>query len=273
MPIRLPSLLAITAAMVAALTLSACGTSPMAEPPPPSATTVQPARLEAALVAHTWKLVSARDNDGRYMSALFPANSKPVTFNFAEGRISIQGGCNVRGGAFQINSAYQLAVGQTVSTMMACEPTLMAVDKAITAALAKPLDLRIEMTTPPSMTLLTAANETLVFTGERTLESQHGKPTRMFLEVAPQKVACNHPLMPNAQCLQTREITFNEQGLRVGEPGPWQVFQGDIQGFNFEPGYRSVLRVDRFTRANPPADASRYIFVLDMQVETARVAK
>ncbi len=101
MPIRLPSLLAITAAMVAALTLSACGTSPMAEPPPPSATTVQPARLEAALVAHTWKLVSARDNDGRYMSALFPANSKPVTFNFAEGRISIQGGCNVRGGAFQ----------------------------------------------------------------------------------------------------------------------------------------------------------------------------
>ena len=129
------------------------------------------------------------------------------------------------------------------------------------------------MTTPPSMTLLTAANETLVFTGERTLESQHGKPTRMFLEVAPQKVACNHPLMPNAQCLQTREVTFNEQGLRVGEPGPWQVFQGDIQGFNFEPGYRSVLRVDRFTRANPPADASRYIFVLDMQVETARVAK
>ncbi|MBP7421762.1 MAG: META and DUF4377 domain-containing protein, partial [Burkholderiaceae bacterium] len=243
MPIRLPSILAITAAMVAALTLSACGTSPMAEPPPPSATTVQPARLEAALVAHTWKLVSARDNDGRYMSALFPANSKPVTFNFAEGRISIQGGCNVRGGAFQINSAYQLAVGQTVSTMMACEPTLMAVDKAITAALAKPLDLRIEMTTPPSMTLLTAANETLVFTGERTLESQHGKPTRMFLEVAPQKVACNHPLMPNAQCLQTREVTFNEQGLRVGEPGPWQVFQGDIQGFNFEPGYRSVLRV------------------------------
>ena len=120
---------------------------------------------------------------------------------------------------------------------------------------------------------VTTANETLVFTGERTLESQHGKPTRMFLEVAPQKVACNHPLMPNAQCLQTREVTFNEQGLRVGEPGPWQVFQGDIQGFNFEPGYRSVLRVDRFTRANPPADASRYIFVLDMQVETARVAK
>ena len=58
----------------------------------------------------------------------------------------------------------------------------------------------------------------------------------------------------------------------MGEPGPWQVFQGDIQGFTFEPGYRSVLRVDRYTRANPPADASRYIFVLDMQVETARVA-
>ncbi|MBP8230369.1 MAG: META domain-containing protein, partial [Xylophilus sp.] len=42
--------------------------------------------------------------------------------------------------AVPFKSAYQLAVGQTVSTMMACEPTLMAVDKAITAALAKPLD-------------------------------------------------------------------------------------------------------------------------------------
>lgn len=275
MQTRLTPFLALTAAIAATFTLSACGSGPApanfgAQQP---GSMVQPGGVYAVLLAHTWKLESARDNDGRHLSALFPSPTKPVKLSFTNGRIGITGGCNSRGGSFQINSADQLEVGQMISTMMACEAPLMAADKAITAALAKPADVRIDKGTPPRMTLLTTTGDTLVFVGERTLESQHGKPTRLFLEVAPQKVACNHPLMPNAQCLQTREVTFNEQGLRVGEPGPWQVFQGDIQGFNFEPGYRSVLRVDRFTRANPPADASRYIFVLDMQVETARVAK
>ena len=269
MQMRFTPLLAISAAIAATLSLSACSSGPAASTPPTAA--VQPAHLEATLVAHTWKLESAKDSQGRHMSALFPSTTKPLQLSFADGRVGIQGGCNTRGGGFQMNSAGQLVVGQMVSTMMACEAPLMAADKAITAVLAKPADVRVDKNTPPRMTLVSAANDTLVFVGERTLESLHGKPTRIFLEVAPQKVACSHPLMPKAQCLQTREITFNEQGLRVGAPGPWQAFYGDIQGFNFEPGYRSVLRVDRYTRANPPADASRYIFVLDMRVETQKM--
>ncbi len=268
MSMRRAPLFALTAIVASTLVLSACSSpSTGATMPPPATATPAPAVLNS----NHWGLQSATNAQGQRINEFFPSTTKPLTLNFVDGRVNVTGGCNVRGGAYRIDSG-KLVVGPMPSTMMACEAPLMNADKAITNALSQPAAITVQQGTPATLTLVTATNDKLVFTGTPTLASQHGAPTRIFLEVAPQKVACNHPLMPNAQCLQTREIKFNEQGLRVGEPGPWQVFQGDIQGFTFAPGYRSVLRVDRYTRANPPADASRYIFVLDMQVETARVA-
>ena len=273
-PVKPLSLIALTTIAASTLVLSACSspsTGANVSTSAPASASASAGVSSAVLTGHHWALQSATNVQGQRIDAFFPSPAKPMTLNFAEGRVNIAGGCNLRGGAYQINGG-QLVVGPMPSTMMACEPPLMAADKSMANALAQPAAITVQPGTPATLTLVTATNDKLVFTGTPTLASQHGAPTRVFLEVAPQKVACNHPLMPNAQCLQTREIQFNEQGLRVGQPGPWQVFQGDIQGFTFEPGYRSVLRVDRYTRANPPADASRYIFVLDMRVETARVA-
>ncbi len=278
MHMRLSPMLAAVAAIAATLTLSACGTGPAAGPAtnapapqqPPAA--VQSANLSSALVAHTWTLESAKDAQGKRMDALFTSPARPVKLSFTGGRIGIQGGCNSRGGGFQVNAADQLVVGQMVSTMMACEAPLMAVDKALTDVFAKPAQLRMDKGTPPRMTLVTAANETLVFTGTRTPESLYGAPTQIFLEVGPQKVACNNPMMPNAQCLQVRERKFDAQGLPSGTPGPWQPLNGTIEGFTHEAGYSSVLRVKRFNRQPVPADASAYLMVLDLVVET-RIAK
>lgn len=41
-----------------------------------------------------------------------------------------------------------------------------------------------------------------------------------------------------------------------------QLFYGTIKGFAFEPGYRQLLRVERFTVKNPPQDGSAYEYRL-----------
>ncbi len=75
-----------------------------------------------------------------------------------------------------------------------------------------------------------------------------------------------HPLMADAQCLQVRSLEFNAQGLKQNV-GPVKAFD-TIQGFEHRAGERNVLRLKRFTNPNPPADASRYVYVLDMVVES-----
>ena len=69
----------------------------------------------------------------------------------------------------------------------------------------------------------------------------------------------------------TLATMFDENGLRVGEPGEWQNFYDEIEGFTHQPGTRNVLRVNRYTVANPPADGSSQAFVLDMVVESELV--
>ena len=120
--------------------------------------------------------------------------------------------------------------------------------------------------------LTNAAGDRLVFHGTPTPATRFGGPAeRVFLEVAPETQPCSHPLIPDKQCLQTREIVFGEDGLRVGEPGEWQNFYGEIEGFTHQTGTRNVLRLDRYTLANPPADGSAHAYVLDMVVESELV--
>jgi hypothetical protein len=160
-----------------------------------------------------------------------------------------------------------------VSTMKACEAAPAAADRALAALFAQPLQARVEPGEAPTLRLTAAQGATLGFTGQRTPESLYGAPTRIFLEVAPQRVACTPALMPPTTCLQVREIRYDDRGLRVGEPGPWQAFYGTIEGYTHEPGVRNVLRIKRFERPRPPADASRYVHVLDLVVESEVVER
>jgi hypothetical protein len=41
-----------------------------------------------------------------------------------------------------------------------------------------------------------------------------------------------------------------------------EAFYGDIEGFEFQPGFRQRLLVERLTLNNPPADASSYRYRL-----------
>jgi len=73
--------------------------------------------------------------------------------------------------------------------------------------------------------------------------------------------------------LQVRERRFDKQGLRIEPPDEWRAFYGGIDGYTHTAGVRNVLRINRYKRAKTPADASSYLYVLDLVVESETVSK
>jgi heat shock protein HslJ/uncharacterized lipoprotein NlpE involved in copper resistance len=230
------------------------------------------ASLLPELQDHRWTLQTATDADGKPVDALL-VPGHPFVIHLAGERIGVEGGCNQLSGSWHLNPPNQLQVGPLASTMKACEAPLMAADKAMSLLLAQPLQASIEPGQAPTLRLLSSERQTLSFVGQRTPQSLYGAPTRIFLEVAAQRVACTPTPMPPTTCLQVRERRFDDKGLRVGEPGPWQTFYGEIEGYTHQPGVSNVLRINRFTRPQPTADASAYVYVLDLAVESRIVDK
>ena len=64
-------------------------------------------------------------------------------------------------------------------------------------------------------------------------------------------------------------MKFDDKGLKQGEPGKFENFYGNIEGYTHEDGVRNVVRVKRYEVKNPPADAPSQAYVLDMVVESA----
>jgi len=148
----------------------------------------------------------------------------------------------------------------------------MARDAAISERLPGKLQARLQRD-PERLTLTTSAGDVLAFDGEPTAETRYGGPGETaFLEVAAQTRPCSHPLIPDMQCLQVREVFYDDKGLKTGTPGEFGNFYDGIEGYTHEPGVRNVLRVKRFKRDPAPADASDTVYVLDMVVESETVA-
>ncbi len=261
------------------LALAGCPKPADETPTPPAA--VAPAAASAApadgtlLPKYHWRLASATDAQGQRIDALFARPDKPVTLDFRDGRLGISNTCNRMGGSYTLADG-SLTAGRLMSTKMACaDAALMALDDEV----GKRLEGTLELATTtagdaPTLTLTTATGDTLAFTGEPTAETRYGGPgERVFLEVAADTKPCNHPLIPDMQCLQVREIQYDDKGLKIGAPGEFQHFYDSIEGYQHEPGIRNVLRVDRYTVENPPADASNRAYVLDMVVESANEKK
>lgn len=263
-----------------ALLLPACTTAPSTQDASASTSSDADASMDApsgalakTLGEYRWRLESATDAQGRRIDALFPAADRALTLSFADDRVGVEGGCNRMGGAYTLDAQGRLRVARMNATMMACAPPLMAADAAISERLAGPLDARIEESAPPRLRLVAASGETLLFAGEATAETRYGGPGQvMFLEIAPQRVACSHPLIPDHRCLSAREVRYGADGVEQGPRGEWRPLYEDIEGYDFTEGTRNVLRVKRFERSDVPADASSTVYVLDMMVESETVA-
>jgi heat shock protein HslJ/uncharacterized lipoprotein NlpE involved in copper resistance len=228
--------------------------------------------LGEMLQDHRWMLVNATGANGQRLDALFPDPERSFAFEFAESRLHAQGGCNGFRGAFQIDDDGLLEVTGGMSTMMACPTPLMEADAALAALMAGTLEPVLVRGAQPTLVLLTQGSDALVLRGELTPEAQFGAPTRIFLEIAAQTVECEGSPRADGRCLQVRELTFDEQGLRVGEPSEWRTFTADIEGYEHEPGIRNVLRVNRFQPAAGPEVPAGPVYVLDLVVQSEVVA-
>ena len=241
----------------------------------PVLTLVAPApqggNVQQQLEKYRWTLVSATDVNNHRIAGLPPGKEHPVVLSFTGSRLSVQGPCNRLSGGYQVTAANQLTVTAGASTRMACDPALMHADDALFGMMAKPL--QFQMTGRPSarLRLVSPGNGTLIFSGERTPESLYGPATTVFLEIAPQSIACPNPPSPNTRCLQYRERHYDEKGLAVGAPGEWKPLTFNIEGFTHREGERNVLRVKQFQRPASAGAAPSNIYVLDLVVETETV--
>lgn len=243
-----------------------------------AAPTAAPVSAPTAAVADTallpkyhWRLTAATDAQDKRLNTLLVQPDKPVTLDFRDGRVGVSNTCNRMGGSYTLADG-SLTAGRLMSTKMACaDAKLMALDDEVGKRLEGTLKIATTASgDAPTLTLTTAAGDTLTFSGEPTAETRYGGPgERAFLEVASETKPCSHPLIPDMQCLQVREIQYDDKGLKVGTPGEFQNFYDRIEGYTHEPGIRNVLRVDRYTVKDPPADASNRAYVLDMVVESA----
>lgn len=252
-------------------------TPPAAEPAPATAPTPPPATAPASTVdanllgGHHWLLQQAVDAKGQRIEALFARADKPVQLDFNQGRINVSNTCNRIGGGYRLDGT-NLIVSDLASTMMACvDKKLMALDQEVSKRLQG--TQAAGLTADGSLTLTSTGGDVLTFRGEPTAETRFGGPGEIaFLEIAPESKPCTHPLVPNRQCLQVREVFFDANGLRTGAQEGWQPLYQDIEGFTHEEGTRNVVRVKRFVAKNPPADAASVAYVLDMVVESEKVA-
>lgn len=263
--------IALTAATL--LGLTACNTTT------PSASAMNDASLNKTLQAFHWDLDRADDPSGRTLPAFTAlAPQRIVRLSFVQGekpgdqRVIVNNLCNALGAGYHLHGI-DITVSRPVSTMMACpDPQLMQLEQAVAAQIGRATRVHLAQdANPPRLMLQFNDGSRWHMVGKPTDATRYGGAGEtLFLEVGPQLQPCSHGVVRNAQCMQVREVKYNSAGIKTST-GEWSHFYGHIEGFTHEAGTRNVLRVKRYIIQNPPADASRHAYVLDMRVESERV--
>jgi len=277
-----PSLHALhpAAAALCLALLGGCAPSSWQGPsvPPTAAPTPRPTSAAPLLMGHHWRLVHVQDAQGHEQAGWKPTGpgveGRYVQLDFTnEGMLSVQNLCNQLAGRYTIDGS-RILVEQVISSMRACaNRPLMELEQRVANRLTQIASWQLHTSTdaaPPTLTLVFQDAGRWELQGQPTPATLYGSPgTREFLEVAPQRESCTG--VAPRQCLKVRKVQYDSRGLKT-EVGPWELFYSDIEGYRHEPGVRNILRVQRYERRNVPADASRYVYLLDMVVESETVA-
>jgi heat shock protein HslJ len=227
-------------------------------------------RAVAVLPRQQWRLSTATDAKGQRIDALLVRADKPLQLEFQRsGKVAIGNACNAISGPYKFRGR-AIELGPYAATKMACaDPKLAALDAEVGTRLQGDFTYRMAVGAAPAIELRSSRGDMLVFLGSDTADARFGGPgERVFLEVAADTKPCSDPLIPDKQCLQAREIKYDDKGLKIGTPGAFGNFHDTIEGYRHEAGVRKVLRLQRYTRKQVPADASKYAYVLDMVVES-----
>ena len=118
-----------------------------------------------------------------------------------------------------------------------------------------------------TMTLTACSNTGGGGPGPNAPQAQSGNsPSHIFLEVGPQRKACNLGREYGTQCLQVRVLRYDSNGLQTFT-GPWEDYFGEISGYKHEAGVSNVLRMNRYQGKNSAG------YVLDKVVSSTAESK
>lgn len=222
------------------------------------------------LTAYHWSIDQAINANGHSDAQWLRADStRTATLSFSKNSLGISGLCNAMGADYRVEGS-NIEIARVVSTMMMCaDDALMRYERNIGQHLTKASTWQIQdASNKPTLTLGFEDGSQWILKGTATAETKYGSTGEtIFLEVAPETKACNHPLIGDYQCLQVRRIEYSEEGLKQGH-GEWQHFYDNIEGYEHTQGVRNVLRIKHYENKNTPADSSSYAYILDMIVES-----
>lgn len=256
---------ATSSAPAAAATSATAMTGTTAKP------AAKPAASVPALAKYHWQLTSATASDGKRIDALFANTDKPLQLDFQNDRVNISNTCNGMHGGYKVADGKLTIVGPMAQTMKACpDDKLMTMDKAVGQILQGSMTMTLKTDgEQPSLTLVDASSDKLVFVGKPTAQTRYGsKGETVFMEVAAQTEPCDNPPASAEACLKVRARHFDDKGLTVGKPGQWHPLTQSIEGYTHKDGVRNVLRLKQFKVDNAPAGAASTAYVLDMVVES-----
>ena len=258
--------------LIASVTLAACGTTGAGgvSKPGPSG----PAGDAASLTAYHWKLQQAFTPAGAEDQTWFINSTHgAIELDFVEQRAVVKNLCNVLSAGYRVEGQ-RLNIQKPMSTLRACnDDQLMQLEQKVARILPTSKQWNVQLGTSPAeqprLTVQFIDGTRWQLQGSPTAQTQYGSaPERIFLEVGPQRKACTHGVMKDAQCLQVREIRYGDNGVKTFT-GQWEHFYSEIDGYKHESGVSNILRINRFKRQNVPADASSYAYVLDMVVSSS----
>lgn len=231
--------------------------------------------LSHQLPAYSWQLVNATNAKNQRIDSLFVRADMPLTLNFQNNRISVLNSCNNMSGTFDL-SGNNLTTKNIASTMMACATPLDQLDRQVSQLIAGKTTVEINpkqanAKRTPELTLTTTQGDTLTFKGIATPETLYGsKAETIFLEIAPETKTCSAGTR-QMDCLQIKEVNYDEKGLKTYSSSQWLNFYDNIEGYKHNSNEKVIIRVKKYAVKNPPADASGFAYVLDTTIEQERV--
>ncbi|WP_251864651.1 META and DUF4377 domain-containing protein [Achromobacter sp. Marseille-Q4962] len=222
----------------------------------------QPAAASDAYAQTGWELARWSLPGGALRPIPHPSsNSRPLTLEFirdrGEPRVAGFAGCNQYNAPYTVANGLLIVRARPVATMMACAPQNMKLERDFLDGLTRITASAFDKSgNPQRLTLVLASGDTLDF-GRRADPAAGGQmgPTKLVY-VNSERVPCSAGA-GRTLCYQVRDSASQ----------PWQLWHGEITGFQFQPGIRYRLRVVEVRDPDPAADASAARWVLDAVVE------
>lgn len=220
-----------------------------------------------SLNAFHWQLTDATDRSGKRLDDMFVQQNKPVQLDFKTDRFSVSNTCNVINGTYLLTDNV-ITFSNMLSTRMLCaSPQLNMLEQKIAAQLHNRANIDLFLSATPVMKLRFYDGNTLTFTGRPTADIRYGGTGEtLFMEIASTTVACNLPALPTKQCLQVRDVYYDNNGIITGT-STWRAFYPDIEGYRHQEGSGHILRLKRYNIPNVPANSQNQAYVLDMIVQ------